>query len=157
MSGNRWTSQAISGIQSSGVCQGNQPTERQIAKNAVPLPDTDVLQMAGGGAGNPKNGNRTSNLQMAADRTGSYSLRRPLVLPILSLSLRDVEELLDERGLQADHTTALGTAVRPRTGATHPAASQADQQILARGRDLRSRAGPLVLPVSGHRFGRRHY
>jgi transposase, IS6 family len=41
----------------------------------------------------------------------------------------DVEELLDERGLQADHTTVwpLGAAVRSRPRAAHPAASQTDQ------------------------------
>jgi hypothetical protein len=36
---------------------------------------------------------------------------------------------------------ALGAAVPSRTGAAHPAVSQADQQILARGRNLRSRQG----------------
>ena len=50
-----------------------------------------------------------------------------------SLSLRDVEELLKERGLEVDHTIA---ALRSRTGGTAAAAPQADQQILARGRDL---------------------
>ena len=37
-----------------------------------------------------------------------------------SLSLRDVEELLGERGLEADHTTIwrLGPALRSRTGTT---------------------------------------
>src|SRR6202045_3367319 len=52
----------------------------------------------------PQNGNLTSDLQMAADRAAPYFLHRPLVLAY-SLSLRDVEKLLDERGLQADHTT----------------------------------------------------
>ena len=67
----------------------------------------NVLQMVGKGAGSlrgPKNGNATRSLQMAANRAGAYSLRRPLVLRY-SLSLPDVEELLDERGLQADHAT----------------------------------------------------
>jgi len=51
-----------------------------------------------------------------------------------SLSLRDVEELLEERGLQADHTTVWRWVQRygPELAA-HTAASQADQQILARG------------------------
>src|ERR1019366_5293613 len=44
-----------------------------------------------------------------------------------SLSLRDVEELFAERGLEAAHTT------------------------------IYSSAGPLVLPLSGHRFHRCHY
>src|SRR6516164_5862360 len=41
---------------------------------------------------------------MATDRAGGHSLRRSLV-PRYSLSLRDVEEFLRERGLAADHTT----------------------------------------------------
>jgi hypothetical protein len=56
-----------------------------------------------------------------------------------SESLRDVEELLG------------------RTGTAATVTSQADQQILASGRDLRSSAEPLVLPVSGDRFGRCHH
>ena len=39
---------------------------------------------------------------MAADGPRSYSLRSPLVSSVLA---RDVEELLTERGLEADHTT----------------------------------------------------
>jgi len=41
---------------------------------------------------------------MAADGAGADSLCRALVSRY-SLSLRDVEELLEERGLEADHTT----------------------------------------------------
>ena len=76
-----------------------------------------------------------------------------------SLSLRDVEELLDERGLQADHTTVWRWVQRygPELEQRLRRHLKADQQILASGRDLRSRAGPLVLPVSGHRFRRCHY
>jgi transposase-like protein len=50
-----------------------------------------------------------------------------------SLSLRDVEELFAERGLEADHTTIwrLGSTLRSRTGAAAAPSSQADQQILA--------------------------
>jgi hypothetical protein len=51
---------------------------------------------------------------------------------------------------------ALGTTLWSRTGAADAATPEANQQILARGRDLRSSEGPLVLPVSGHRFGRSH-
>jgi len=42
-----------------------------------------------------------------------------------SLSLRDVEELLQERGLKADHTTVWrwGTALCTRTGAAAAALS----------------------------------
>jgi len=50
-----------------------------------------VLQLAGVGAGSlkgPQHGNPTSNLQMAADRAGPYSLRRPLVLAILAIAAR---------------------------------------------------------------------
>jgi hypothetical protein len=75
-----------------------------------------------------------------------------------SLSLRDVQELLKERGLEVDHTTVWRWVQRygPELEERLPAAPQADQQILARGRDLRSSEGPLVLAVSGHRFGRGH-
>ena len=50
-----------------------------------------------------------------------------------SLSLRDVEELLDERGLKADHTTVWRWVQRygPETRAEAAPASQANQQILA--------------------------
>src|SRR5208282_5604718 len=75
-----------------------------------------------------------------------------------SLSLRDVEELLAERGLAADHTTIWrgcndtvpdwnsGCAVisnRPTNpgGLTRPNSS----------------AGPFILPLPGHRFHRCHY
>ena len=87
-----------------------------------------MLQVAGVGAGSlkgPQNGNPTSNLQMAADRTCPYSLRRWHLR--YSLSLRDVEELLDERAASRPYDrVALGAAVRSRAGAAHPAASQAD-------------------------------
>jgi transposase-like protein len=71
-----------------------------------------------------------------------------------SLSLRDVEELLKERGVEVDHTTVWHCVQR--YGPELEERLQADQQILARGRDLRSSKGPLVLPVSGRRFRRRH-
>ena len=51
----------------------------------------DVLQVAEVGTRSlkgPQNVNPTSDLQMAADRAGSYSLRRPLVLAILALATR---------------------------------------------------------------------
>jgi hypothetical protein len=47
-----------------------------------------------------------------------------------SLSLRDVEELLSERGLEADDL-ALRPTRRARTGKAAAPSSQADQQILA--------------------------
>ena|SRR5437667_4268679 len=72
-----------------------------------------------------------------------------------SLSYREVEELLVERGLEVDHTTVwrwvqhyapeLEERTRPYL--------KTDEQILAGGRDLRANQGPLVLPLSSHRFG----
>ena len=55
-----------------------------------------------GGPKGSQNGNPTSDLQVAADRIILCAVRWYLRY---SLSLRDVEELLDERGLHADHTT----------------------------------------------------
>ena len=75
-----------------------------------------------------------------------------------SLSLRDVEELLKERGLEVDHTTVWRWLQRygPELEERLRRHLKADRQILARGRDLHSSEGPLVLPVSGHRFGWGH-
>ncbi|MGA7312778.1 MAG: DDE-type integrase/transposase/recombinase [Silvibacterium sp.] len=94
---------------------------------------------------------------MASDRTphylsGTWYLR-------YSLSLRDVDELLEERGLHVNHTTvlALGAGLRPGVGATTATASQANKQVLAGGRNLRSREGSLVLLVPGHRFQGCHH
>ena len=49
-----------------------------------------------------------------------------------SLSYRDVEELLLERGLPADHTTilALGAALRTRTEQEMPAGIETNQRLL---------------------------
>src|ERR1039457_1678137 len=76
-----------------------------------------------------------------------------------SLSLRDVEELLEERGLNVDHTTVWRWVqyYGPEFGAAIAKASQADKQVLASGRNLRSREGSLVLLVSGHRFQGCHH
>ena len=76
-----------------------------------------------------------------------------------SLSLRDVEELLEERGLNVDHTTVckLRAVLQPRVGAATATASQANKQVLAIGRNLRPREGSLVLLVSGHRFRGCHH
>ena len=71
------------------------------------IDELDVLQLSGLLAGDVKesrNDNPTGDLQMASDRT------RPHVCAVrwylrYSLSLRDVEELLEERGLHVDHTT----------------------------------------------------
>ena len=49
-----------------------------------------------------------------------------------SLSLRDVEELLEERCLEADHTTvAVGTALWSGIGAADAMPSEANQQVMA--------------------------
>jgi hypothetical protein len=48
-------------------------------------------------------------------------------------------------------------AFKPRTGATDAAASQANQQILARRGNLYSGERALVLPVSSDRFHRRYH
>jgi hypothetical protein len=66
-----------------------------------------VLQLSGLLAGDVKesrNGNPSGDLQMAADRTLPHPLYCRWYLRY-SLSLRDVEELLEERGLHVDHTT----------------------------------------------------
>jgi len=54
-----------------------------------------------------------------------------------SLSYRDVEELLAERGLHADHVTVwrLGPALRPGNGTTFALEAQTDQRQLAGGRE----------------------
>jgi len=92
-----------------------------------------------GGPKGSQNGNPTSDLQVAADRIIMCAVRWYLRY---SLSPRDVEELLDERGL--NWSSGYGDiSSRP----TNPGGR----------RDLRSSAGPLVLPVSGDRFGRCHH
>src|ERR1039458_1877427 len=76
-----------------------------------------------------------------------------------SLSLRDVEELLEERGLNVDHTTVwrwvqdYGPELEQRLR-RH---LTADKQVLASRRNLRPREGSLVLLVPGHRFQGCHH
>ena len=51
-----------------------------------------------------------------------------------SLSFRDVEELLRERGLEVDHTTIrrwVGPALRSRTGGAAALSSPAHRRVLA--------------------------
>src|SRR5260370_31511754 len=70
-----------------------------------------------------------------------------------SLSLRDVEELLKERGLEVDHTTfwrwlqRYGPELEKRLR-RHLKPTNKSWRV----DDLHSSEGPLVLPVSGHRF-----
>ena len=69
-----------------------------------------------------RNDNPTRDLQVAANRTRPHPLCRPVVSSLLSFA-RDVEELLEERGLPVDHTTVwrwvqyygpeLGQRLRP--------------------------------------------
>jgi hypothetical protein len=69
--------------------------------------EEDVLQLSGLLAGDVKesrNDNPTRDLQMASDRSGLILCAVRWYLRY-SLSLRDVEELLEERGLYVDHTT----------------------------------------------------
>ena len=71
------------------------------------LPSAMVWQLSGWLAGDVKesrNGNPTRDLQMAADPNPASSLYGVRGIRY-SLSLRDVEELLAERGLKVDHTT----------------------------------------------------
>src|SRR5271157_4973813 len=75
-----------------------------------------------------------------------------------SLSLRDVEELLEERGLHVDHTTVwrwvqdygpeLEQRLRRRLKPTNKS-WRVDETYL--------RVRPLVLPLPGHRFHRSHH
>jgi transposase-like protein len=76
-----------------------------------------------------------------------------------SLSLRDVEELLEERGLEADHTTVwrwvqrygpeLEQRLRRNLKPTNKSWWVDETYLRVK--------GPLVLPVPGHRFGRCHH
>jgi transposase-like protein len=52
-----------------------------------------------------------------------------------SLSYRDLQEMMQERGLHVDHTTIYrwGKALRTRTGETLPASFENDNGLLARG------------------------
>jgi transposase-like protein len=71
------------------------------------LVSVDVLQLSGrlpGGVRESGNDSPTRDLQMAADRTRLILCAVRWYLRY-SLSLRDVEELLEERGLNVDHTT----------------------------------------------------
>src|SRR6187455_3195018 len=90
---------------------------------------------------------------MAANRTRHHSLCCSLVLRY-SWSLRNVEELLEERGLEADHTTVWRWVQRYGPELEKRLRRHLKQQVLACRRDLRSRQGLLVLSVSGYRFSR---
>jgi hypothetical protein len=66
-------------------------------------------------------------------------------------------ELLKERSLEIDQTTVWRWLQRygPELEERLRRHLKADLQIVACGREVHSSEGPLVLPVSGHRFRRR--
>jgi hypothetical protein len=69
-----------------------------------------------------------------------------------SLSYRDVEELLAERGLHADHVTVWRWVQRyapEMDGTTFALAAQTDQRPLAGGRDLHPGERQVALPLPG--------
>src|SRR3954452_21237839 len=76
-----------------------------------------------------------------------------------SLSLRDVEELLEERCLESrpHDSMALGAAVWSGTGPPSAPPSETNQQVVACGRDLCKSERPLVLSVSSDRFNGCHH
>jgi len=63
-----------------------------------------LWQSAAGSLEEREEGNPTGDLQVAADGSGTNCLCRALVSSVLA-PLCDVEELLTEHGLKADHTT----------------------------------------------------
>jgi transposase-like protein len=79
--------------------------------------------------------------------------------PRYSLSLRDIEELLEERGLEADHTTVwrwvqcygpeMERRMRRHLKPTNKSWRADETYIRVK--------GALVLPVSGNRFQRCHH
>ena len=68
-----------------------------------------------------------------------------------SLSYREVKELLAERGINVDLST-MGPALRTRASVAPASSPEADQQELARGRNLRQGQGRVVLPVPSRRL-----
>ena len=68
-----------------------------------------------------------------------------------SLSYRDVEELLAERGLSVDHVTVwrLGPAVRPGVGSAPAQTAQGNKRLLAGGRDVRAGERQMGVLVPG--------
>src|ERR1700745_3606999 len=75
-----------------------------------------------------------------------------------SPSYRDVEELLAERGLHADHVTVWRWVQRyaPEMERRLRSEAQTEHRQLARGRDVHPGEGQVALPLSGCRFFRRH-
>ena len=75
-----------------------------------------------------------------------------------SLSYRDVEELLVERDLPADHTTIWRWVQRyaTRTEQEMPAGFETNQRLLEGRRNLHLPGWELAVPVSCRRFHWRH-
>ena len=75
-----------------------------------------------------------------------------------SLSYRDVEELLVERGLTADHTTIWRWVQRyaPELEQEMPPQTETDQRLLEGGRNGYLPGRKLAVPVSRRRFQRRY-
>ena len=73
-----------------------------------------------------------------------------------SLSYREVEELLAERGLLVDHVTGLemGATLRPGIGTTFALEAQTDQRLLAGRRDVRPGQRQMGILVPSCRFHR---
>lgn len=66
-----------------------------------------------------------------------------------SLSYRDLEEMMQERGVEVDHSTINRSRaeVCPRTGQTHSTLPEADKRLVARGRDLHQNQGCVEVSV----------
>src|SRR5215218_3369350 len=76
-----------------------------------------------------------------------WAVRWYLMFPI---SYRDLELLLQDRGVTVDHTTiSLDPGLRRGTRKADPAAAAAEQRLVAGGRDVCEGEGPLGLPVPG--------
>jgi hypothetical protein len=82
--------------------QDERRTQGRFTSTLVIPASMDVLQFSGLLAGDVKesrNDEPTRDLQTAADRSRPHTLCGPVVPSLFSLSLRDVEELVEERGL----------------------------------------------------------
>src|SRR5947209_6436117 len=75
-----------------------------------------------------------------------------------SLSLRNVEEMMAERGRMVDHTNGLALVSKVRSGDLSPVARKAEihDHHLAYGRNLRSDRRPVGVSVPCGRQPRRH-
>ena len=82
------------------------------------------------------------------------SLCRPLVSSILPFVSRSGRAVGGARpGGRPYDGLAMGSTLCTGARGEDSTVSETDEQILAGGRDLRANQGPLVLPLSSHRFG----